>query len=68
MSGHYTATVEVRETIASRDTSTVGGYGATHRTETKTEREVRDVARVVVRADSIERLREKLAAHVALID
>jgi hypothetical protein len=64
--GHYTATVEVRETIPARSTSTTGGYRQP--TETKTEREVRDVARVVVRADSIERLREKLAAHVALID
>lgn len=65
--GHYTATVEVRETIPAVETSTSGGYGRPA-TEKKTEREVRDVARVVVRADSIERLREKLAAHVALID
>lgn len=65
MSGHYTATVEVCETAPARETTTTGGYRRPA-AETKTEREVRDPPRVVVRSDSIERPDRRTATRKPL--
>jgi len=64
---HYTATIEVTRTTRTPSASTSSGYG---RGEVRPEpkREVVDVARLVIRADSLETLRDKVGAHVALIE
>ncbi len=52
---HYTAVIEVKE---------VGEAG----TITKPTREVTDVARIVVRAETLEKLRARMLSHVELIE
>lgn len=52
---HFTAVLEIIEV---KETGIV-----TNLTKDKTE-----LARIVVRADSVEKLRDKLASHVALIE
>lgn len=59
MSKHYTAVLKVH---ATEDRKTGTHYDA------PTERETAEVASVVIRATSLEALRTKLAAHVALIE
>lgn len=58
---HFTATIEVLETVFSEKDN---GYQKAKTTE----REVKDVTRIVVRADTLEKLQAKLSAHVALIE
>jgi hypothetical protein len=58
---HFTAIVEVKESIT---TDKDGGYQKPRIIE----REVTDVARIVLRADTLEKLQTKLADHIALID
>jgi len=62
MSKHYTATIDVK---VSDRVATETDY----RGEAKGwEREVTDVARVVVRAETLDGLRTKLQGHIALIE
>ncbi|UIW13235.1 hypothetical protein SEA_WARDA_53 [Arthrobacter phage Warda] len=58
---HFTAVVEIHKT-----TTTPGrtDYGKT----TPDSREVAEVAKLVIRAATIESLRDKIAAHAALIE
>lgn len=64
MAESFTAVLDVN-----RMTVTTPHTTGTYRGETPAPtREVSEVARIVVRADSLESLRAKLAAHVALID
>lgn len=61
MSDHYTALL----TISSTKTETKsGGYNKPDTTD----RNTTEVVKLVVKADSLEKLRSKLAAHVALIE
>ena len=64
---HYTATIEVTKTTHTPATSASGSYG---RREVRPDpkREVVDVARVVIRAESLETLRDKVGRHVELIE
>lgn len=58
---HFTATVEVTEvTFSEKD----NGY----QKPKTTEREVKDVTRLTIRADTLEKLQTKLADHIALIE
>lgn len=58
---HFTAILEVKESVT---TEKDGGY----QKPKIIERDVVDVARVVLRADTLEKLQAKLSAHVALIE
>lgn len=60
---HFTAMLEVQRVTQAPDPSYT-----TRNPASKGEREVAEVARIVVRADTLDALRGKLAAHVALID
>lgn len=61
MSQHFTATIEINETTHTEASS--------YRNESKpASREVKEVVRLTLRADSLEKLQAKLAAHVALIE
>lgn len=64
---HYTATIEVTKTTHTAPATPSGSYG---RGEVRPEpkREVIDVARVVIRAESLETLRDKVGRHVELIE
>jgi hypothetical protein len=69
--GHYTATIEVTRTFRSPETvtsSSRGGYSRTDPHPTESKREVVDVARLVIRAESLETLRDKVGRHVELIE
>ncbi|WGH21234.1 hypothetical protein SEA_OBITOO_58 [Arthrobacter phage ObiToo] len=59
--GHYTAVLTI-ERVSVTEARPVG------RSETQTARAVSEVARVVIRAATLESLREKVAAHAALIE
>lgn len=58
MSAHYTAVLEIKKTTASPPSSRTMA----------TDRDVVDVARIVIRSATLAGLREKIAAHAALID
>jgi hypothetical protein len=58
---HFTATIEVLEVVFIEKDN---GY---QKPKTQ-EREVRDVTRLTLRADSLEKLQAKVTAHVALIE
>jgi hypothetical protein len=61
VSGHYTAVLSIEHaSITEKD----GGYNKPKIQE----RVVKDVAKIIVRADTVEKLRDKLASHVALIE
>jgi hypothetical protein len=62
---HFTAVVKVTKSVYEDALEPGPGRGMT---KVKKEREVLDVANVVIRADSLEKLREKVGAHVALIE
>jgi hypothetical protein len=66
---HFTATLIVNRTTHTTATTGQTGYGsgAMHN-ETKAERDVEEVARIVIREPSMAALAEKLAGHVALIE
>lgn len=55
MANHFTATIKVMEVEAVGTLSTP-------------KRDVTEVANLTLRADTLEKLRNKLAAHVALIE
>lgn len=61
MSKHYTAVLDIQEV---EHTAPSKNYGET----VPGQRNVSDVTKIVVRADSLESLRAKLTAHVALIE
>lgn len=61
MSNHFTAILEVKE---STTTEQDGGY----QKPKIVERNVVEVAKIVLRADTLKGLQAKLAAHVALIE
>lgn len=61
---HYTATVEVTKTIGPQQPKNARGYNEGE----PTKRKVTEVARVTVRAETMPKLREKLAKHIELID
>lgn len=64
MSTHFTATVDVHQVTHTESVPS-------HRSgvaDKPAGREVQDVARLVLRADTLEGLQTKLAAHVALIE
>ncbi len=64
---HYTAVVEITKTThtpAPADPSSRRFQSS----PPESRREVVEVARVVLRAESLERLRDRLGAHVALIE
>ena len=63
MTKHYTAHLEVSSTEHTSETS---GYGANQKTEHK--REVIEVAKLVIRAESLEALSAKLQSHIGLIE
>jgi hypothetical protein len=66
-SSHFTAVVEVQEVrVTPPSPGRPGPYD--RQDPTAGSREVVEVARVIVRADDLDTLREKVAAHVALID
>ena len=58
MAKHYTAVIEI---------NTVNSSETTHRTP-EVKREVNEVSRVVVRADTLSKLVAKAGAHLALIE
>lgn len=63
MSTHFTAVIEVHKVVNQE--------AVNHRYAEQSKpalRETAEVARIVVRADSIEKLQSKLTAHVALIE
>lgn len=64
---HFTATIEVTKTTHTPPAVASASYG---RGEVRPEpkREVVDVARVVIRAESLEALRDKVGRHVELIE
>ncbi len=61
---HYTAVIEVTKTTDSYQPKNPRGYNEGNPTERKT----KEVARLVVRDDDLERLKQKLAKHIELID
>lgn len=61
---HYTAVVEITKTTPAQPAPSGGGRGLA----IPVEREVAEVARLVIRAASVAQLREKVAAHVALVE
>lgn len=61
---HYTATLEVTKTEQTKGRS-ADDYG---RGKVEPSRDVANVARIVVRADDLAALRDKLVKHVELID
>jgi hypothetical protein len=63
MSTHYTATVEVHK--VDHTAAVTGRY---ENQNVPASREVQEVARLVLRADTLEKLQTKLADHIALID
>jgi len=66
---HYTATIEVTRTKRTPETVSSGSYGRGEiRTAPEPKREVVDVARLVIRAETLDALRDKLGRHVELID
>lgn len=64
MSAHYTAVVEISKTTPAQPAPTGPGRGLA----VPTERRVDEVARIIIRASSVAELREKVAAHVALVE
>jgi len=59
---HYTAVIEVKVSERkARETDYRGGVK-------EYEREVTDVARIVVRAETMEKLRDRMLSHVELIE
>lgn len=64
MSTHFTAVIEVHKVV---NTEAVTHYRTPSENKPAV-RETAEVARIVVRADSIEKLQSKLTAHVALIE
>jgi len=66
---HYTATIEVTRTKRTPETVSSGSYGRGEiRTAPEPKREVVDVARLVIRAETLDALRDKVGRHVELID
>lgn len=61
---HFTATIEVNKTVGPQQAKNTRGYNEGE----PTKRKVTEVARIVVRADKLEKLQEKIKAHVDLID
>ena len=61
---HYTATVEVTKTTDAYQPKNPRGYAEGERVD----RKVKEVARIVVRGNDLETLKEKLAKHIDLID
>lgn len=59
---HYTAVLEIQRTTVSKAES--HPYGK----DPQATRETGEVVRLVVRADTLAALRDKLAAHVSLVD
>lgn len=65
---HFTAVLEITQTERPpAPTPTTGYRNDREPAPTLPPREVRDVARIVVRADTLEALAAKLTAHVALV-
>lgn len=63
MSTHFTATIEVHK--VNHTDAVVSRYAEQSK---PAHRDVQEVARVVLRADTLEKLQAKLTAHVALIE
>ena len=63
MSTHYTAVLEVHKVINTE--GVVSRYAEQNKAP---QRETAEVARIVLRADSLDRLQVKIAAHVELIE
>lgn len=61
MSDRYTAVLSISKTT---ETTERGGYNEPN----KTVRDSNEVVKLVVKAESLEKLRDKLASHVALIE
>lgn len=61
---HFTATVEVNKTVGPQQPKNTRGYAEGE----PTKRKVTEVARITVRADTLEKLQEKIKGHVDLID
>ena len=59
---HFTAVLEITRT------NVAAAQGAHNRANAELHRDVSEVVRLVVRAESLEKLQAKLAAHVALIE
>lgn len=67
MSTHYTATVEVTKTVNTPAKPNARGYFEGD-TTVPASREVVELARIVIRANTLDALRDKLESHVALLD
>jgi len=63
---HFTAVLEVTQTIPPTPAPS-SSYDRRVSPDPKPERRVEEVARIVIRADSLDALATKLAAHVAII-
>lgn len=68
MPKHFTATLQVTETSTPTPSSPSTYDRRISATPPKSEREVSEVAKLVVRAESLEALRGKLAKHVELLE
>ena len=70
MSKHYTATLVVSEVVKPDQKPTPASYDRRIQTPAPADldRQVAEVAKIVVRADSLDALQNKLAGHVALIE
>lgn len=64
MPTHYTATVEVTKTTHTPATTNTRGFPHTHE---PAKRDVDKVAHIVIRADSLAELADKITAHTALL-
>lgn len=60
---HFTAVIEITKTVHKEPTTTYRGGEAK-----PAERGVQEVARIVVRADTLESLVAKAGAHLALVE
>jgi hypothetical protein len=62
---HYTAVLTIHETVETVDTP---GFNDRRVSAPKPSRDSSEVGKIVVRGDSMTALREKIAAHAALLD
>lgn len=64
MAEHFTAVIRVTKTVETEDNTVTRGTPSAK----PTERKVYEVTNLTVRASSLDKLRDKVAAHVQLID
>lgn len=61
---HFTATIEVNKTVGPQQPKNTRGYAEGE----PIKRKVTEVARITVRADTLQKLQQKIKGHVDLLD